>query len=95
MAAKKAEGLEPGALERLGVRIKSQHRPFSEKEMLRAKKKPLLAVDHARKRKRTYITMDPEAISIARKIGNGVISRGVDRALFHFADCRKKTQGET
>jgi hypothetical protein len=47
----------------------------------------LATVDSNRKRIRTYVTMDPTAKAIAKKIGNGVISRGIDRALFHFGEC--------
>jgi hypothetical protein len=54
-------------------------------------KEPLAPVDSNRKRVRTYVTMDPQARVIAKKIGNGVVSRGIDRALFHFADCADRT----
>jgi hypothetical protein len=46
--------------------------------------------DSNRKRIRTYVTLDPNAKAIAKRIGNGVVSRGIDRALFHFVDCAKK-----
>lgn len=36
------------------------------------------------KRQRIYVTLNPDAIAIARKLGNGVVSRGIDRALFAF-----------
>lgn len=50
----------------------------------------LLPADSDRKRERIYLTLDPNAIAIARRIGNGVASRGVDRALFHFTECKTK-----
>lgn len=49
--------------------------------------KKLAPVDSNRKRVRTYVTMDPQAKAIAKRIGNNVISRGIDRALFHFDEC--------
>lgn len=51
--------------------------------------KPLAPVDSNRKRVRTYVTMDPQARAIAKRIGNGVVSRGIDRALFHFDECAR------
>lgn len=77
-------------LDELGVRIKRQgpSKP-TEAEMEEARRNPLPPADSNRSRVRTYVTMDPDARRIAKRIGNGVISRGIDRALFHFADCRK------
>lgn len=57
----------------------------------------LAPVDSNRKRIRTYVTMDPQAKAIAKKIGNGIVSRGIDRALFHFDECsqsRRRAKGE-
>lgn len=59
----------------------------------------LLPEDHYRKRKRQTITMDPQVRAIAKKIANGNISRGIERALLHWFDCprtdrrRMKTRG--
>jgi hypothetical protein len=56
-------------------------------ELAEPPKATLLAADANRKRLRTYVTMDPNAKAIAKRIGNGVVSRGIDRALFHFDEC--------
>lgn len=50
----------------------------------------LLPADSQRARQRIYVTLNPDSIAIARRIGNGVASRGIDLALFHFNDCRTK-----
>ncbi len=47
----------------------------------------LLPDDHFRKRKRSNMTLSSEARAIAKKIGNGVVSRGVEAALLHWKDC--------
>lgn len=47
----------------------------------------LLPDDHFRKRKRANITLDPTALAIAKKLAGGNISRGIERALFHYHDC--------
>lgn len=47
----------------------------------------LLPDDHFRKRKRSNITLDPTALAIAKKLAGGNISRGIERALFHYHDC--------
>lgn len=47
----------------------------------------LLPDDHFRRRKRKNVTLDPTAIAIAKKLAGGNISRGIERALYHFQDC--------
>lgn len=61
-------------------------KPITEEEMEKARKDPIKASE-PRTRERIYVTLDPDARRIARKIGNGVVSRGIDRALFHFDEC--------
>jgi hypothetical protein len=47
----------------------------------------LLPEDHYRRRKRQTITMSSETRALAKKIGNGNISGGIERALLHWHDC--------
>lgn len=47
----------------------------------------LLPADAIRKRKRRNITLSDEALRIARKLADGNVSRGIDRALTHYAEC--------
>lgn len=47
-----------------------------------------------RRRERIYVTLHPDARAIAQRIGNGVASRGIDRALFHFNKCKSKRRKE-
>jgi hypothetical protein len=54
----------------------------------------LLPDDHFRKRKRCNVTLSKEARTIAKRIGGGVVSRGIERALLHWGDCpRTKKRG--
>lgn len=57
----------------------------------------LLPDDHFRTRKRHTITMAKEAHAIAKKIGNGNVSGGIERALLHWLECprtdRRKAKG--
>lgn len=47
----------------------------------------LLPEDHYRKRKRRNVTLSPQALAIAKKIHQGNVSQGIERALFHYHDC--------
>lgn len=57
----------------------------------------LLPAYSNRARQRIYVTLHPDAVTIARRIGNGVVSRGIDVALFAFKPTkgRKKHAKET
>lgn len=54
----------------------------------------LLPEDHYRSRKRYTITLPPDARALAKKIGDGNVSGGIERALRHFQDC-PRTDGRT
>ena len=74
----------PEVLARLGVKVKEKPNPTTEEEMETARHEMR---EHTRRRKRINITLDPRALSIARRIGNGNASRGIDLAIFHFDMC--------
>jgi hypothetical protein len=74
-----------------------QYRTYNELKEARerAGKKPepeavLLSDDEVRKRKRRNVTLSPQAIAIAKKIENGNVSRGIERALFEWWERRGK-----
>lgn len=71
--------LESGTL-----KIKSKHSPITDDEMQIAREQ---SHEKPRNRTRVYVTLDPDALRIAKRIGSNIISRGIDRALFHYADC--------
>lgn len=50
----------------------------------------LLTADSNRARQRIYVTLHPDAVTIARRLGNGVVSRGIDRALFEFKSTKRR-----
>lgn len=47
-----------------------------------------------RSRRVTSVTLDPEVFEIAKRLGNGNVSRGLDRAIFHYVDCRRVERDE-
>lgn len=97
-------GVDPEAHERLkSTGALREFGSYAEAQAARAKRKEtpvyLLPEDHYRKRKRQTITMDPKARAIAKKIGDGNISRGIEHALLHWFDCprtdrRRQRKGE-
>lgn len=54
----------------------------------------LLPADSNRMRQRIYVTLHPDAVGIARKLGNGVVSRGIDRALFNYKPPKGRPKNE-
>lgn len=90
-------GVNPEWLERMKrTGALKQYDSFEEMQAARAARKRrgvvekpahLLPDDHFRKRKRANITLDPTALAIAKKLAGGNISRGIERALFHYHDC--------
>lgn len=54
----------------------------------------LLPDDHFRKRKRVNTTLSTKARAIAKKIGNGNVSQGIERALLHFHENPPSRKGK-
>jgi hypothetical protein len=77
----------------LNIKVRDKPRTQAEHEAAetRARKKgvdfELLPDDAHRIRKRRNITLSPRALAIAKKLADGNVSRGIERALFHFHDC--------
>jgi hypothetical protein len=67
----------------------AQAKEERERSGRKLKEKPayLLPDDHFRKRKRVNTTLSTDAKAIAKKIGAGNISRGIEAALLHWFDC--------
>ena len=74
--------IKPEVLLKHGVKIKS--RPDTEEEI--AKKQKHDWRNAPRTRTRINLTLDPDALEIARQVGKGNASRGIDRALFAFKE---------
>lgn len=74
-----------------GLKVYSSYEELKAARAQRGAKEPpaahLLSDDHFRKRKRVNCTLGPQAIALAKKLGNGVASRGVEFALLHYIDC--------
>lgn len=97
VAKPKTTGVDLSLIERMKKEGKlKQYDSIEEAQQARAGRKKrgvketpahLLPDDHYRKRKRANITLGADARAIAKKIGNGVISRGCERALLHWHDC--------
>ena len=74
-------------LDRLGVRIipLKDRKPITDDEMAVARAQPTIPKER-RKRRKAYVTLDPLAHAIAKKLGNGNVSRGIDTALFAYQE---------
>lgn len=63
------------------------HTEHEDWERKRGGKFEILPDDAHRKRKRRNVTLSSKAVAIAKKLADGNVSRGIERALFHFHDC--------
>jgi hypothetical protein len=82
-------------MKQLGLKVKERPSRVTEDEMARAKANPLPPADHYRARKRINLTLDAQAVHIAKKLGDGNVSRGVDRAIFFYRDTMEERRGKT
>jgi hypothetical protein len=82
-------------MKQLGIKVKERPSRVTDDEMARAKANPLPPADHFRKRKRINLTLDPLAAAIAKKLGDGNMSRGLDRAVFFYRDTMEERRGKT
>jgi len=86
----KKGGIVPGALERNEVKFLDGPKRVTDAEMAVAKANPLPPADYYRARKRINLTLDAQAVHIAKKLGDSNVSRGVDRALFYYRDSQQE-----
>lgn len=80
-------------LDRLGVVVK-ERRPITEEEMQRARDSPALPSSERRLRRKAYVTLDPLAHQIAKKLGKGIVSHGIDKALFAYQERQEAERAE-
>jgi hypothetical protein len=90
-------GNEPPIIEKLRKegKLKEFKNADEARQAARARKKRgveemplhLLPDDYFRKRKRANVTLSSSARATAKKLGNGVMSRGIERALLHYQEC--------
>lgn len=78
---------------KLEVKIRDKPRSHTEHEDWERKKRKqgtrfeISSEDANRKRKRYTMTLSAQAHAIAKKLANGNVSRGVEKALLHWFDC--------
>lgn len=79
------DGVVHEVKEKARPRTHSEHEAWERKQG--KKSFQILPDDAHRKRKRRNVTLSPRALAIAKKLAEGNVSRGIERALFHFDDC--------